>query len=243
MRGPDQGVPVVVSFHKLEQQAPELGSLAKKAQFNLSKHGLEGQPAKVALCLDHSGSMRGVYAGGQLQALAERVLALATQLDDDGAIGVFFFGTEAWYAGELGLTDYRGGVDRLREGRHLGRTDYAGAIRAVRDHYGMTGEADGFRLPVFVLFLTDGAPTSRAAAEKELRDAAAHPVFWKFLSIGDEEIPFLQKLDDLNGRVVDNADYQAVGDLAAVKDQALFDMMLVEYGDWLRQVRAEGILA
>lgn len=111
-----------ISFEKLEQQAPELVSLAKKAQFNLSKHGLDGQPAKVALCLDYSGSMRKVYADGQMQALAERVLALATQLDDDGAIDVFFFGTDAWYAGELGLTDYQGGVDRLRDGHRFGLT-------------------------------------------------------------------------------------------------------------------------
>jgi len=232
---------MALSFQKLEQQAPELVSLAKKAQFNLNKHGLEGQPAKVALCLDHSGSMRGVYASGQIQTFAERVLALATQLDDDGAIDVFFFGTEAWYAGELGLTDYRGGVDRLREGRHLGRTDYAGAMRAVREHFGLTGKAEA-TLPVYVLFLTDGAPTSRPAAEKELREAASYPLFWKFLSIGDEEIPFLQKLDDLTGRAVDNADYQAVGGLSDVKDQALFDLMLVEYGDWLRAARAEGML-
>ena len=84
-----------ISFDKVESQAPELVSLAKKAQFNLSKHGLDDARAKVALCLDHSGSMRQAYASGQVQALAERVLALATQLDDDGAVDVFFFGTEA----------------------------------------------------------------------------------------------------------------------------------------------------
>jgi uncharacterized protein with von Willebrand factor type A (vWA) domain len=49
---------VSISFEKLERQAPELVSLAKKAQFNLSRHDLEDQRAKVALCLDHSGSMR-----------------------------------------------------------------------------------------------------------------------------------------------------------------------------------------
>ncbi len=103
-----------VSFDTLGAQAPELVSLAKKAQFNLSKHGLEGQAAKVALCLDHSGSMRPVYASGQMQALAERVLALSTQLDDDGSIDVFFFDTDAVYAGEIGVTDYAGAVDRLR---------------------------------------------------------------------------------------------------------------------------------
>ncbi len=68
-------------------------------------------------------------------------------------------------------------------------------------------------------------------------------MFWKFLSIGSEEIAFLQKLDDLTGRRVDNADYQAVADLALVKDQTLFDLLLVEYADWLATVRAAGMLA
>lgn len=231
-----------ISVEKVEQQAPGLVSLAKKAQFGLSKHGLEDARAKVALCLDHSGSMRGVYASGQVQALAERVLALATQLDDDGAVDVFFFGTEAWYAGEIGLADHAGGVDRLREGHRLGQTDYAGAVRAVLDHHGLSASSGPADLPVYVLFLTDGAPTSRSAAERELRAAADSAVFWKFLSIGEEEIPFLQKLDDLTGRRVDNADYQPVGDLGAVKDQALFDLLLVEYPEWLAAARAEGLL-
>ena len=43
--------------------------------------------------------------------------------------------------------------------------------------------------------------------------------------------------------MVDNADYQPVGDLSLVKDQALYDLVLVEYADWLRQVRALGMLA
>lgn len=233
---------MAISFDKLQTRAPELVNLAKKAQFNLSKHDLEGHAAKVALCLDHSGSMRAAYASGQMQALAERVLALGTQLDDDGSIDVFFFGTEAWHAGELTLDDYRGGVDRLRAGRHLGLTDYAGAIRAVREHYGLTAPGATADVPVYVLFLTDGDPTSRTRATDELRDASGSPVFWKFLSIGDEDIPFLQKLDDLSDRVVDNADYQPVGDLALVQDQALFDLLLVEYPEWLAEVRGRGIL-
>lgn len=231
-----------VSLDKIERQAPGLVSLAKKAQFNLSRHGLDDARAKVALCLDYSGSMRDAYAHGQVQALAERVLALATQLDDDGAIDVFFFGTEAWYAGELGLTEYQGGVDRLRAGHRLGQTDYAGAIRAVLEHHKLHPGAPAAALPVFVLFLTDGAPTSRTAAEKELRAAADRPVFWKFLSIGKEEIAFLQKLDDLSGRLIDNADYQAVIDLDDLKDQQLFDLLLVEYPEWLIAARQAGLL-
>jgi hypothetical protein len=53
---------------------------------------------------------------------------------------------------------------------------------------------------------------------------------------------FFFGLDDLAGRVVDNADDQAVPDVSLVKDQALFDLMLVEHAEWLAAVRAAGML-
>jgi len=56
---------VPFSKMKLGQQAPELLSLAKRARLTLGQHGLERQRAKVALCLDHSGSMRSVYSAGR----------------------------------------------------------------------------------------------------------------------------------------------------------------------------------
>lgn len=227
---------MAISFEKLEATAPELVPLARKAQFSLSKHGVDGQRARVALCLDYSGSMRSTYKSGQMQSLAERVLALSTQLDDDGEIDVFFFGTKAWHAGQVRIGEQAGAIDRLRDGRAFGTTDYAGAIRAVLEWLGEDS------LPAYVVFLTDGAPTSKPAAEAALREASSRPAFWKFLSIGDDEIEFLQKLDDLGGRVVDNADYQAVGDLAAVKDAALFDLMLVEYMDWVGAAREAAIV-
>jgi hypothetical protein len=227
---------VAISFQKLEATAPDLVPLARKAQFSLSKHGIDGQRARVALCLDYSGSMRKSYNSGEVQALAERVLALSTQLDDDGEVDVFFFGTNAWYAGQITLGQHAGAIDRLREGRQYGTTNYAGAIDAVIQWMGTDPT------PAYVVFLTDGAPTSRPAAEDSLRAASQKPAFWKFLSIGDEPIEFLQKLDDLSGRLIDNADYQPVGDLGAVKDAALFDLMLVEYSEWAGAAREVGIL-
>ncbi|SBW26810.1 VWA domain-containing protein [Protofrankia symbiont of Coriaria ruscifolia] len=49
---------------KIESHALGLLGLVKKAWLGLSQHGLEGERAKAALCLDHSGSMRTLYAKG-----------------------------------------------------------------------------------------------------------------------------------------------------------------------------------
>ncbi|HEY0038586.1 MAG TPA: TerD family protein, partial [Longimicrobium sp.] len=67
---------------KMAEKAPQLLSLAKKAQLTLEKKGLSSHRARVGLVLDISASMTALYREGKVQLLAERVLALATRFDD-----------------------------------------------------------------------------------------------------------------------------------------------------------------
>jgi uncharacterized protein YegL len=239
-----------VSFDKLEKQAPGLVSLAKKAQFNLSKRDLTGHVAKVAICLDYSGSMRPLYKSGQVQALAERVLALATQLDDDGAVDVFCFDSGAAYLGELTPADYIGGVDRLTAGRRMGTTNYAAAMQLVRKHYAtgrrslLRKERAAAEMPAYVIFVTDGAPDSRTAATKQLVESSrTDAIFWQFMGVGNGPFDYLRRLDEsVPGRLIDNANFFEASDIASVPDQRLFDQMLAEYPGWLPQARAHGLL-
>ncbi|WP_018640167.1 VWA domain-containing protein [Parafrankia elaeagni] len=224
-----------MSMAKIEAGAPGLLSLAKDARSRLAKQALDGEQAKVALCVDHSGSMRALYTKGVVQRLAERALALATQFDDDGAIDVFIFDTGAVHAGELRIADYIGGVDRLRAGRRMGRTDYAAAMRLVREHF----PSDG--LPVYVLFVTDGAPDSRTSAKEELVLASQRNIFYKFLGVGEGPFDFLRRLDDLRGRPVDNAHFVEPDDVEAIGDEEFFDLLLEEYPQWLTDARAAGL--
>lgn len=239
-----------ISLEKLATQAPTLVSLAKEARTSLDSHGLDGHRAKVALCLDYSGSMQGLYRSGEVQALAERVLALATQIDDDGAIDVFAFESRAHYLGELTITDFAGGVDRLTRSLRWGSTDYAGALSLVRSHYAPAsggGMLSRFRkapaadrLPAYVMFVTDGAPDSRAAAAREVTAASGDPLFWQFLGIGAGPFDFLRHLDDLDGRQVDNCGFFETSDLARLSDQDLYGRMLAEYPAWVAEAHRRG---
>jgi hypothetical protein len=247
-----------LSLDKIEKNAPGLLSLAKTAVDHIDKSGLNGQVAKVALVLDYSGSMGSTYKSGAMQRLAEKVLALGTQFDDDGAIDFFVFDTSAAYLGEITIDDYKGSVDRLTSRRHMGTTNYAKAFLTVRDHFGFAPPAkrglfSAFKKaqpahtepanePVYALFLTDGAPDSKADAIAALTEVSTAPIFWKFLSIGRESMPFLEKLDDLTDRFVDNADYQPIGDVDKISDSELFSKLLVEYPDWVKEVRAKGLI-
>lgn len=261
---------MAISLDKIEQKAPGLLSLAKQSRVELSKHNLEGQKAKVALVLDYSGSMNQQYKNGSMQRLSERVLSLATGLDDDGDIDFFVFDTTAAHLGVISLDDYQGAVDRLVSGRRMGTTDYAGAFLEVRNYFGFAPPVPapsapvkkglfGFKkkemtpvvqpaspapaeVPVFAVFLTDGAPNSKPAAVKALVEVSTAPIFWKFLSIGREDMAFLQKLDDLTERFVDNADYKHLGNIDNVGDAELFEALLDEYSTWLQEVREKGLI-
>ncbi|MFI2038641.1 vWA domain-containing protein [Streptomyces bottropensis] len=236
-----------ISLTKMLETAPTLVDLYKAAGACLDRHGLRGQRAAVCLVIDHSGSMRPYYKDGSVQALADRVLGLSAQLDDDGSVPVVFFSTGVDAVTEITLADHHGRIDRIVAGLgHMGKTDYHLAMDAVIDHYLDCGAED----PALVVFQTDGGPTSRLAAERYLCKAARLPLFWRFIGFGDpdsRQFDFLRRLDDLavpGKRVVDNAGFFHAGsDPRTVSDGELYDRLVGEFPKWLAAARAEGIVA
>jgi hypothetical protein len=55
------------------------------------------------------------------------------------------------------------------------------------------------------------------------------------------DFSFLEELDDMGGRFLDNADFFAVTDPANLTAEQLFDLMAAEYPGWLAQARARGL--
>jgi hypothetical protein len=236
-----------ISLSKVRETAPALVDLYKAAGLSLDKHGLRGQRAAVYLVVDHSGSMRPYYKDGSVQALADRVLGLSAQLDDDGIVPVVFFSTGVDAVTEIGLADHHGRIEGIVSGLgHMGRTDYHLAMDAVIDHYLDRGAED----PALVVFQTDGGPTSKLAAERYVCKAARLPLFWQFIGFGDpdsRQFDFLRRLDELavpGKRVVDNAGFFHAGsDPGALSDGELYDRLLGEFPKWLVAARAQGIVA
>lgn len=249
-----------LSIEKIEKEAPKLMTLVKQAVDTIDKSKLNGQKAKVVLCLDFSISMEGLYRDGSMQRFSEKILALATQFDDDGNIDFFVFDTGAAYLGEFGIADFEGSIGRLTKGRRKGSTNYADVMLMIRDHFGFGKPAPAKKglfgklkkvapsttepanEPVYVLFLTDGVPNSEADAVAAITEVSTAPIFWKFLSIGPSKIAFLQKLDDLPSRFVDNADYKHISDVNAVSDAKLFEDLLDEFPEWIETVRSSGLI-
>ena len=237
-------VPAPVSLNKavrlekeLSQKAPQLVSLVKAAHVSLENLGLVDHVAKVCLVLDISGSMLKLYRNGSVQRICERLLALACLFDDDQSIDVFLFDSRAIAAGEISVDTIKGAVDWLIAQHKLGGgTDYAPVMNKVRQLY------QGTRLPVYVLFVTDGAPADKSASQKALREASREGLFWQFVGVGGERFDFLEKLDDLRDRFIDNADFFAVRDPSTLSDSEVYRLLLQEYPGWLRLARQHGLV-
>jgi hypothetical protein len=230
-----------ISLEKVQAAAGGLVNLYKTARISLEKNGLAGQRAAVYLVLDRSGSMRPYYKDGTVQHLAEQILALAANLDDDGVVPLVFFSTDVDGTADFSLDHYAGRIDALHASYgHMGRTNYHLAMRAVIDHYTASGATD----PALVVFQTDGGPSARRAAEQLLCEASRLPMFWQFIGFGDpadKQFDFLRKLDELpvpGKRMVDNAGFFPAGtDPRATSDAELYDRLMSEFPEWLTEAR------
>ena len=255
--------PVVSLEKRVEQAAPQLVSLVKSAGVSLAKVGLEQHRARVCLVLDISGSMSTLYRKGLVQSFAERILALGCRFDDDGEIDVFLFGRNVHHVAPMGLSNFAGYVGQVIERHPLeGDTRYGAAMQAVRRHYfpdaggGERRQACKAALPVYVMFVTDGSTSDQPLTERQLRWASREPIFWQFMGIGkgrkskakrlasfaDSDFPFLEKLDDLDGRLVDNADFFSVASPDEHSDAQLYDLLMTEYPGWVKQAARHGLL-
>jgi len=216
----------------------DMVSLVKTAAISLTKHGLNGQRAAVYLVLDHSGSMSPYYQNGDVQRLAEQALGLSANLDDDGSVPLIYFGSRVDHAEDARIGSHQGIVDRTHRHVPWGSTDYAAAIRYVAAEH--QASETSRQHPALVIFQTDGEPDSRTAAEQALRDASRLPLFFAFVGFG-RNIAFLNRLDDLPGRAVDNASFFHAAHPANVSDAELYDGITREYAAWLTAARGAGI--
>lgn len=242
--GPAPAATAPAPVAKVDGVPAGLVSLAKTASVSLEKKGLGGVRAAVYLVVDRSYSMRRYYSDGSVQHLADQALGLSVNLDDDGTVPLVFFDSRPYPVVEIQLDQYQGVVaDQHR--RHggedtMGGTQYTIAMRAVITHYQASGATD----PALVIFQTDGQPQDTDATRLQLAHASTLPLFWSFIGFGPAKIPFLQQLDNLPGRLVDNASYFPAGaNPQGLTDEALYDGLIHEFGPWLADARAKGVLA
>lgn len=226
----------------LEKAAPHLIDLSKKLETKIIHLKLENLVAQVALVLDASGSMLRQYREGKVQKVLERLLLLALRFDDDGQIELWAFAEKNRKYKSVNLENYSGYVAHLARNAsrspipELGGTNNEEpVIRKVMDHYRKT------ELPVYVLFISDGGVKSSREISAAIAEASKRPIFWQFVGLGGKNYGVLEKLDTMEGRFVDNANFFAVDDIDDISDDELYDKMLEEFPQWLEEIKKKGM--
>lgn len=193
--------------------------------------------ARVMLVLDKSYSMDSLYYNGAVQEIVERVLPLGMKFDDNGAIDVYSFSSrgKAKYHGEMTEEAGNSFVKNKIMNVEGGGTYYSEIINMLAK------EGKGSKEPLYVIFVTDGDCTDRNEATEAITKAAKQPVFFQFVGIGGASFSFLEKLDDMEGRFVDNANFFAANDISQVSDEQLYTRLLGEYPDWCKKAKDLGI--
>lgn len=213
--------------------------LTKKAKIELEKKSLSDVKSQVVLVLDISKSMNPLFKNGVIQELVQRILGLALNFDDDGNIDVVLFGTNAYQVTPAKLENLDGYVENeiLSNYKIIEATKYATALKLIKEKY-QGNKSD----PVFVIFVTDGNNSDKKETTDLIIELSKESIFFQFVGIGKETFPYLNKLDELSGRFVDNAGFMHVDDIASINESSLYSSLLNEYPDWLKEASEKGIL-
>lgn len=206
----------------------------------VKRKNISAKMARVVFVLDHSGSMRTMYNNGTVQNVLERIFPIAMCFDDNSELEFYWFDDS--YRELPVVTGYNlsGYVKEaiLSKKEHFGGTAYAPIIQHIVARYGKQDKAN---IPTFVIFITDGANSDRAASKKAIIEASHYNIFWKFIGIGKPQFDFLEKLDTFEGRYIDNANFININNLDQIDDRQLYSMLLDEYNEWLSLCRTHNI--
>ncbi len=238
---------MAISLEKRTENATgALISLLKKEEAR--GNDLGELTAQVILALDFSGSMEHRYRSrhgepSEVQELVERALALSLSgLDDDGDIQTFFFHGNVFNPEVVSEQNYRGFVDNWASRNRMGGTDYLPCIQSIRQFAHRNGMTAKGKPPVFVIFVTDGETRNERKIQQELIGASGEPIFWQFMGLGYSP-KFLEQLDTMGGRKLDNVGLFDVNNSQALSDDEFYGKTIEEFfGKWLPAARKAGVV-
>lgn len=206
----------------------------------LKKAPLNNLTARVVVALDYSGSMRSLYKNGAVQDVLNRLLPLGLKFDDNGEVELHLFSNESWQIPSLNINNFYNYINKnkILKKYEMGGTNYAPVMESIiKEH---SSHKD--KVPTFVIFITDGDAWDKSKSEKVIKDASKLGIFWQFVGIGYEDFDFLEKLDDMTGRVVDNSDFLNVNKIANLSDEELYAKLLGEFPNWIQAAKNKNII-
>lgn len=222
-----------ISLTKNEVLNRKIDLRKKTIVTELEKSNIQIKEARVVFVLDHSRSMAHLYKDGTVQDTLERIFPLALTFDDNGEMEFYLFDTLFKELDSVNISNidgYTHDVIMVKRGKY-GATCYAPIIEEITERYAKRNPS---KIPTLVIFITDGNNSDKKNAKEALSIASHYNIFWKFVGIGSEKFEFLEKLDTMSGRFIDNANFVNINHLTDIDDAKLYQLLLEEFGDWLK---------
>lgn len=222
------------------EKAPRLVDLTKKVGVTLEKKRLTDVVAKVLLVLDVSGSMSKQYRTGRVQRILDKALPLALQMDDNHSLESWAFASRFRQLDDATMENVDGYINQTNGGWQ--KWDIGGSNNEPAVMEAIFLKHKESKVPVYVIFISDGGVSQNKKIKEIITTAAYAPIFWQFIGISGKNYGALEKLDELRGRYIDNANFFALDDIDEISDQALYDRMMHEFPDWLEKAKEKHIL-
>ena len=224
---------------KIQDSAPKLISLVKPLKVELEKRNLLDVKARVGLVMDISGSMSHAYKKNYVQEIVNKILPVAIQFDDDGELDFWFYGTHFDRRPNVTMKNYEIAVPR--DWKKL-MTRLGGSNNEPLVMRNIIAEYEDSRSPAYVIFVTDGGIYRTGGIKRLLVYSSYMPLFWQFVGVWGDNYDILEKLDTMNGRYVDNANFFALDDFMSVSNEELYSRLLNEFPKWLKSIKNNGVL-
>lgn len=192
--------------------------------------------ARVAVVMDHSGSMDDKYDNGTVQEVLNAIFPFAIKFDDDGQMEVFIFDDVCCKIEKnMNSENYEDYVKEyiIRKRYPYGGTRYAPAIEMTDKYY---NDEESKTTPTIIFFITDGGNyrNDRTPSDKVIIESSEHGIFYMFIGVGKDDFEYLCHLDDLEGRKYDNTGFMKFTDFKNISNVEMFKNALKDYIPWLK---------
>lgn len=222
-------------------------NLSKKADIDIGN-----VRARVMVVLDYSGSMDSDYRYGNVQRVLNKLVPLGLSFDDNGELDVFIFDSSDREVATLNINNYSDYVQKEildKFGYPRGSTNYAPPLKTImkmnnpiekkKGLFGLRKEIVSFDNSgdkFFVIFITDGDNFDKKETDTVVRQLSHSNTFIQFIGVGKSNFDYLEKLDDLDGRPVDNTGFSKFNSLKDMKSDAVYNAVLEQFAEWLKAI-------
>lgn len=199
----------------------------------LDKKELSNLTSRVALVMDYSYSMQESYLNGKVQKILERILPLALKFDDNGELETWIFSNDYHRLENVTVDNYYDYIknENILNKYRMGGTNFSPVMEDVINKYTIEEPAD---IPTYVIFITDGENSDRRDTTNIIINNCTKPIFWQFIGIDSDDFRYLESLDEMEGREVDNANFFKLDNILRISDEDLYSKLLKEYPSWLK---------